>query len=50
MKDQTIIIRVTKQMKEDLKLLAKKERRELSDFIRIKLEDEINKKITNNTK
>lgn len=40
-KSELIPLRVTPKMKEDLKKLAAKERRELSDFIRIILEDKI---------
>lgn len=41
MKSEKIIVRVEKETKKNLTDLAKKNRRELSDFIRIILEDAI---------
>ncbi len=40
-KSETIIIRVTSQMKEDVEKLAKDSRRELSDYLRLLFEDVI---------
>jgi predicted transcriptional regulator len=45
MKTESIIIRVDKDMKAKLKKLAEDSRRELSDFMRIVIEDLIKKKI-----
>jgi predicted transcriptional regulator len=45
MKTESIIIRVDKDMKAKLKKLAEENRRELSDFMRIVIEDLIKKKI-----
>jgi len=45
MKDETIIIRVNKDMKAKLIKLAEENRREMSDFIRLVFEDTIKKKI-----
>lgn len=44
MKDETIIIRVDKDMKAKLQKLAEDSRRELSDYLRLILEDIIKKK------
>ena len=41
-KTETIIIRVTAQMKKDVEKLAKESRRELSDYVRLLIEDVIN--------
>ena len=38
-KTETIIIRVTPQMKKDVEKLAKESRRELSDYLRLLFED-----------
>ena len=45
MKDETIIVRVDKDMKNKLQKLAEEHRRDLSDFMRIVIEDLIKKKI-----
>jgi predicted transcriptional regulator len=45
MKTESIIIRVDKDMKNKLIKLAEENRRELSDFMRIVIEDLIKKKI-----
>ena len=45
MKDETIAIRVEKKVKESLMKLAKENRRELSDYLRLILTDIANKKI-----
>jgi predicted transcriptional regulator len=45
MKTESIIIRVEKEMKDKLQRLATEQRRELSDFLRIVMEDLIKKKI-----
>jgi len=45
MKTESIIIRVDKDMKSKLIKLAEENRRELSDFMRIVIEDLIKKKI-----
>jgi predicted DNA-binding protein len=42
MKNETIVIRVDKKLKDRLQKLAEKDRRKLSDYIRIVLEDLIN--------
>lgn len=44
MKDETIIIRVDTEMKAKLQKLAEDSRRELSDYLRLILEDVIKKK------
>ena len=43
MKSEKIIVRVEKDVKKTLQTLAQKDRRELSDYIRILLEDAIKK-------
>ena len=43
MKSEKIIVRVEKDVKKNLQALAQKDRRELSDYIRIILEDAIKK-------
>lgn len=45
MKNETIIVRVDKDMKAKLVKLAEEHRRDLSDFMRIVIEDLIKKKI-----
>lgn len=45
MKDETIALRVEKKVKENLMKLAKENRRELSDYLRLILTDIANKKI-----
>jgi hypothetical protein len=44
MKTEAIIIRVDKKMKVDLEKIANDDRRKLSDFLRIMIEDKINEK------
>lgn len=45
LKCETIILRITKDMKQQLILLAEQSRREFSDYLRLCLEDIINNKI-----
>lgn len=45
MKSEAIIIRVDKDMKAKLKKLAEESRRELSDYMRLVIEDLIKRKI-----
>lgn len=45
MKTESIIVRVDKDMKDKLVKLAQDNRRELSDFLRLVMEDLIKKKI-----
>jgi predicted transcriptional regulator len=45
MKTESIIVRVDKDMKAKLLKLAQENRRELSDFLRLVMEDLIKKKI-----
>lgn len=43
MKKEQIVIRVDKQMKAELTKIAEKDRRKLSDYLRILIEDDVTK-------
>jgi mRNA-degrading endonuclease RelE of RelBE toxin-antitoxin system len=45
MKDEVVTVRIEKKIKDNLLKLAKEERRDLSDYLRLILTDIANKKI-----